>query len=80
MVTIFCGLNFRKDKFSWVRVAHRNYHVAYFLAVQMFIDFIFAGVACPQKLVPNQKFVCLQVVLPTCSWLKQLWGLLDLRT
>ena len=55
MVTIFCGLNFHGDKFSWVRVACHNYCCSSFVST-IFRGLIFVCVACPQKLIPNKTF------------------------
>ena len=54
MVTIFRGLNFRGDKYSWVRVPPTVNTVANFSCVQIFV-----GVACPRKLAhkENSAFV-----------------------
>ena len=55
MVTIFHGLNFRGDEFSWIRAAHCSYYCYYFMCTN-FCGFNFSGEPCPRKLIPKENF------------------------
>ena len=55
VVTIFHGLNFWRDKYLWVRVAHCYYCCWFFVYKFSWVWFSW-GVACPQQLIPNENY------------------------